>query len=84
MNRYKMYYGYELRIHGGPTHRGITSNPQQRLSQHRRQVGPVCDNEGTDKAYVVTTSQAVGEDSNSHTRLPSAQTQTWTDMGSPT
>ena len=40
MNRYKKYYGYELRVYGGPTHRGITSNTEQRLAQHKRQVGP--------------------------------------------
>ena len=36
----KPFVGYEVRVHGGPTHRGITSNPKRRLQEHQTQVGP--------------------------------------------
>ena len=34
------YVGYEVRIHGGPPHRGITTDPERCLEQHREQLGP--------------------------------------------
>ena len=36
----KQFVGYEVRVHGGPTHRGITSDQERRLKEHRAQVGP--------------------------------------------
>ena len=35
----KPFVGYEVHVHGGPTHRGITSNPERRLREHQEQVG---------------------------------------------
>ena len=32
--------GYELKVHGGITHRGITANPDRRLKEHKAKVGP--------------------------------------------
>ena len=36
----KRYVGYEVRIHAGVSHRGITSDPERRLEEHRRKLGP--------------------------------------------
>ena len=36
----KPYVGYEVRIHGGPSHRGITTDPERRLKEHRTKLGP--------------------------------------------
>ena len=36
----KRYVGYEVRVHGGASHRGITSDPDRRLQEHRRKLGP--------------------------------------------
>lgn len=38
--RNKPFVGYEVRVHGGPSHRGITSNPERRLREHQAQLGP--------------------------------------------
>ena len=36
----RQYVGYEVWIHGGVTHRGITRDPKRRLRDHRRKLGP--------------------------------------------
>ena len=36
----KQFVGYEVRVHGGVTHRGITSDPERRLREHQMQLGP--------------------------------------------
>lgn len=36
----KPFIGYEVRVHGGASHRGITSNPERRLREHQAQLGP--------------------------------------------
>ena len=35
----KQYIGYEIRIYGGVTHRGITSDRCRRLGEHQRYLG---------------------------------------------
>ena len=39
----KRYVGYEIWVHGGVTHRGITSDPARRLKEHRKKLGPSAD-----------------------------------------
>ena len=34
------FFGYEIRMHGGPTHRGITTDPERRLREHQAELGP--------------------------------------------
>lgn len=34
------YVGYEVRVHGGPPHRGITTNPKRCLEEHQERLGP--------------------------------------------
>lgn len=36
----KRYVGYEVRIHAGVSHRGITSDPEGRLEEYRKELGP--------------------------------------------
>ena len=36
----EFYVGYEVRVHGGPPHRGITTDPERCLEQHRERLGP--------------------------------------------
>ena len=35
----KPFVGYEVRVHGGASHRGITSDPQRRLREHQAKLG---------------------------------------------
>ena len=34
------YVGYEIRVHGGPPYRGITTDPERCLEEHRERLGP--------------------------------------------